>query len=116
MPDVLSEADRTALASVLDQGERVELAAAAVGCALVLTDRRLLLIREGASYRPKTGVHAWPLDRGLVIRFAAGRRNAGRLIIDYGGQTTSLFLAVGHTADARALVAETRMRTHPSEG
>ena len=61
----LSEDVRAAVSSALGPSEHVALVAPAVGCTLVLTDSRLLLVREGASYRPRSGIRSWVLDRTL---------------------------------------------------
>ena len=58
---------------VLQRSEEVLESATAVGCTLVLTDRRLMLVREGTQHRPRTGVQTWTLDRTLTIR---------RLVVD----------------------------------
>jgi hypothetical protein len=108
----LSEAARTALAPVLDPSEGVERVVAAVGCTLVLTDRQLVLVRDGASHRPRSGVLSWPLDRKLTLHLAPGRRDMGRLVIERAGHAASAFLTTAHMNDADALIAETRHRIY----
>lgn len=110
--DIQSEAARTALASVLEPSERMMRVVAAVGCTLVLTDRHLVLVRDGFSYRPRTGVQSWPLDRGLNLRLAQVRHNTGRLVIERAEQSASVFLTAASMGEARALVAETRQRIY----
>ena len=51
-----TEAVRNAIAAFLGPAERVDRVVPAVGCALVLTNQRLLVVREGAAFRPKSGV------------------------------------------------------------
>ncbi len=108
--DPESEAVRTALAAVLGPAERVDRVVAAVGCALVLTDRRLILVREGAAYRPRTGVRDWPLDRDLRIRMAPGHRD--RIMIEREGRSTSVFLSRQQIEDSIDLVIEVRKRSY----
>ena len=103
---------RAALELVLDPSELVDRTAAAVGCTLVLTDRRLMLIRDGAKFRPKTGVRSWPLDRGLSLRLAKAGNDRGRLVIQYGGRSASVFLTAAQLEGAQALLAETRQRIY----
>jgi hypothetical protein len=105
-----SEAIRTALAAVLGPAERVDRVVPAVGCALVLTDLRLLLVREGAAYRPRTGVRDWPLDRELRIRMAPGHQD--RLIIEREGRSASVFLTRAQVDAAIDLVIEVRSRSY----
>lgn len=107
-----SEEDmRIALDRTLGPGERVEQIARAVGCTLVLTDRRLLLVRDGANYRPTSGVRAWPLDGDLELRVGAAHRETKRVTIAHAADTASVFLSGDQLVDARQLLDEVRRRT-----
>jgi hypothetical protein len=108
----LSDAARTALAPVLGPSEEVSLVAPAVGCTLVLTDRQLLLVRDGVSYRPKSGVQSWVVDRSLSVRLGPIRRTTGQLAIECGGRTASVFVAKAHMHEVDSLVAEIRRRIY----
>jgi hypothetical protein len=110
--DVLPEATRAALRPILDPSERVIRYVKAVGCALVLTERNLVLVREGLHYRPRSGVQAWPLDRLLIVRAMPVRRRTGRVAIERSGQIASLFVAEEHWRDAEALIADLRNRIY----
>jgi hypothetical protein len=112
----LSDAARTALAPVLGPTERVAMVAPAVGCTLVLTDRQLLLVRDGVSYRPRSGVQSWVVDRSLSVRLGPIRQTTGQLAIECGGKTASVFLTRAHLAEADALVAEVRRRIYQRTG
>jgi len=107
--DVLSQAARAALATVLDPEERVEFVAPAVGCVLVMTQQRLAVVRDGASFRPKTGVRSFGLDRDLGIRIGPGRR---RVIIESAGRTINVFVRSEQLEQAEALVAAVRRRIY----
>ena len=50
--------------------ENVDILAPAVGSILVLTDRRLIVLRQGAEFRPRTGIQSFALDRDLEVRIA----------------------------------------------
>jgi len=102
---------RLALERTLEPAEEVELTARAVGCTLVLTDRRLLLVREGASYRPSSGIRSWPLDRGLLLRLGRAHRQTHRLVIERATETASVFLSSEQLPDAKALIDRARQRT-----
>jgi hypothetical protein len=110
--DALPDATRAALAPYLDASEHVERFVAAVGCSLVLTDRRLAVVREGASYRPRSGVRSWTLDRSLSLHLAPARRETARLVIERTGRSASVFVAGEHVEEARTLIAEIRSRTY----
>lgn len=111
----LPEPTRAALAPALEPSERVERAVAAVGCTLVLTDRRLLVVRDGASFRPRSGVRSWPLDRDLTLRVGQIRRDTTRLVIDHAGRSVSVFLTAVQIDDAQALVARIRQRIYADD-
>ncbi len=110
--DPLSDAARAAIAPVLDPTERVALVAPAVGCTLVLTDRKLMLVRDGVSYRPRSGMQSWVLDRSLSLHLAPVRRTTGRLVIERSGRSASVFLTQAQMPDVDALIAEVRRRIY----
>ena len=105
----LPEAAREAIAAVLEPAESIELVAPAVGSSLVLTRRRLMVVRDGASFRPKTGVRTFELGSGIAIRIGPGRR---RVIIESAGKTINLFVRSEQLAQAEAFVAEVRRRIY----
>ena len=105
----LSDAAREAMEGVLDPTESVEFAAPAVGSSLVLTQHRVLVVRDGASFRPKTGVRSFELASGFSVRIGPARR---RVIIDSGGETITLFVRADQLAQAEAFVAEVRRRIY----
>jgi hypothetical protein len=105
----LSNAASAALDLVLEPGERVDLVAPAVGSAVILTDRRLAVLRDGASYRPRTGVRSFGLDRNLEVRIGPARR---RVIIQSEGHTINVFVRSEQLEQAEVLVAEVRRRIY----
>jgi hypothetical protein len=108
----LSPDAQAALAPNLGPSEEVALVAPAVGCTLVLTDRQLLLVREGVSYRPRSGVRAWVLDRTLTLRPGRPSRSSGQLAIECCKRTTSVFYSLDHKLAIEQLVAEVRRRIY----
>jgi hypothetical protein len=105
----LSEAARAAVERSLQPGERIDMVAPAVGSGLVLTDRRLLVVRDGASYRPSTGVRSFELDSDLEVRIGPARK---RVIIRASGSTINLFVRSEQLAQAETLLAEVRRRIY----
>jgi hypothetical protein len=106
--DRISDDARAALAPVLAPTEPITLVAPAVGCTLVLTDRRLVLVRQGVAYRPRSGVRSWPLDRSLTLRPGPPRTTSGQLAIGNGRRRTSVFYSIGQAPAIDTLVAEVR--------
>ena len=107
--DALPEAAREAIEAVLDPAESVEFVAPAVGSSLVLTQHRLIVVRDGAIFRPKTGVRSFELASGFSVRIGPARR---RVIIDSDGKTINLFVRSDQSAQAEAFVAEVRRRLY----
>ena len=98
------------LSAVLERDEVVTHAVPAVGCVLVLTARRLFIVREGASFRPKSGIRDWLIDRRLLIRPGLVRQGSGSVVITSGRETTSVFILAAHWADALRLIGALRGR------
>jgi hypothetical protein len=112
--ELLPDPVRSVVSSALERSERIIWGAAAVGCTLVLTDRRLLLVRDGTQYRPRTGLQAWALDRSLTIRLTAGRERI-RLMIESSGHAVSVFVAAVQATAVTRLVAEARQRIYAGD-
>jgi hypothetical protein len=105
----LSQSARASLEDALDPAERVEVVAPAVGSSLVLTDRRLIVLREGASWRPSSGIRSFAIDRALQVRIAPTSK---QVIVQSAGVTVTLFVRSEQLAQAEALLAEVRRRIY----
>jgi hypothetical protein len=112
--DVLADPVRFVVGPALERSEPVLWAAAAVGCTLVLTDRRLLLVRDGTQHRPRSGLQTWALDRSLTIRLTPSRERI-RLLIECCGRAVSVFVAAVHASAVTQLVAEARHRIYAKD-
>jgi len=104
---------REAIEAVLDPAEAVDFVAPAVGSWLVLTRRRLMVVRDGASFRPKSGVRPFDLGTGLSIRMGPTRR---RVIIESDTGTITVFVRSEQLAQAEAFLAEVRRRIYMGAG
>jgi hypothetical protein len=99
------------LRAALAPTERLTHAVPAIGCTLVLTTRRLLVIRDGSAFRPKSGIRDGPLDPSLDVRTGLIRHRSGSLIIRHGREMTSVFVPSEEWAAAIQLVGALRSRT-----
>ena len=104
------------LRATLDEGETITHLVPAIGCVVALTPRRLLIVREGSSFRPKTGVREWELGPGLTVRAGLVRQGSGSLVIKWGRNATSVFVRADRWDDALALVGTVRARMRLEEG
>jgi hypothetical protein len=98
------------LQAALDEGETVTHEVPAIGCLIALTANRLLVVREGSAFRPKTGVREWAVGPGLTVRAGLVRHGTGSLVIKWDRDATSVFVRADHWDEARALVGAVRGR------
>lgn len=113
--EAIPEVTSHALEAVLEPGERVAQFIAVVGCSLVLTDRHLILVRDGSDHRPRSGVQRWRLARTVTLHTTPVLHGTGRIVIKHRGQTTSVFVSAGEWAAAEALLMETHRLIHRSD-
>lgn len=106
MPTVATHVDLAALAAVLEPGERAIRSVAGVGAGMVLTDRRLHLVRSRASIRLVTGIRSWAVDADLRVRVGRKARDSKWLTITRAGQSMTVFLAGADQAELNALLDE----------
>jgi hypothetical protein len=105
----LSEPARVVLAGALERDEAVDVLAPAVGSILVLTDRRLLIIRHGSGSHPRTDIQSFALDRDLEVRIAPTIK---QVTVASAGRTIPISIRREQQTDVEALVAELRRRIY----
>ena len=98
------------LRSVLSPTERLTHAVPAVGCTIALTTRRLLVIRDGSAFRPKTGIREWPIEVSLEVNPGHVRHGAGSVVIRHGRDATSVFVPTERWAETLQLIGALRSR------
>jgi hypothetical protein len=103
------------LEMALDEGERITHLVPAIGCVVALTPLRLLVVREGSAFRPKTGVRGWALEDGLSVRAGLVRHGTGSLVIKWDRSATSVFVRAEEWDKALALVGAARARVRIEE-
>lgn len=114
-PDVLPGTAGNRLRTALEDGEGITHFVPAIGCVVALTPLRLLVVREGSAFRPKTGVRTWALGEGLSVRAGLVRHGSGSLVIKWDGSATSVFVRADEWDDALALVGAVRARVRIEE-
>src|SRR4026209_2679778 len=98
------------LRATLARGEGITHLVPAIGCVVALTSKRLLIVREGSSFCPKTGVREWEVGPGLTVRAGLVRQGSGSLVIKWGRTATSVFVRADHWDDDSPLVGTVRAR------
>jgi hypothetical protein len=99
--------------SVSDLGEPVVDEVAGLGATLLLTETRVIVVRQGAHFRPRNGVRAWPFGAFRDIQVESPRHGSGRVILRvgrYSWQAISVFIAAADWAAAERVVLLIRGR------
>jgi hypothetical protein len=94
----------TSLGSFLQKGEGILGVVTSLAGSLVLTDRRVVIVREGHGYRPQNGIRAWDISSRVGFRYGAPRGGMGRLVLGDGKTTTSFFVNATDWTEALRLV------------
>jgi hypothetical protein len=97
-----------ALADVLEIDEQLLGAVTTLAGTLVLTDRRVVIVRQGRTYRPRTGIRSWWISSSVHLRCAMPRGGMGRLMIGTGKQASNFFVKTSDWDDALRMVTITR--------
>jgi hypothetical protein len=106
------ELDYDFLATAAD-GEPVVDHVEGLGATLVVTATRAIVVRQGAHFRPRSGVRDWPLQTLRDVRLAPPRNGNGRLVIrtgPYPWQAVSLFVSAQEWPAAERVVGQIRIR------
>ena len=108
----LPEELRIPLRSVLAPDETLLEIVVGVGATLVLTAGRLIMVRDGAAFRPRSGVRTWDLVDRPAIRSGTLLHGTGRLLIEGQGRPASLFVTESNWHQARVLIEALHRRVH----
>ena len=92
------------LEDVLEPGEEILGAVSTLAGTLLLTDRRVVIVREGRSYRSRSGVRSWGIVPGIDLHYRYPRGGMGRLVVGSGTKAVSFFVNEADWADAMGLV------------
>jgi hypothetical protein len=113
--DLLSGPEGGILRATLAPTERLTHAIPAVGCTIALTTSRLLVIREGSAFRPKTGIREWPLSPTLDVKPGLVRHGSGSLVIRQARDVTSVFIPIQEWDAALQLIGVLNSRIRRAE-
>jgi hypothetical protein len=101
------------VASIATAGEPVVVQVDGLGALLVVTATRVILVRQGAHFRPRNGVREWPLTALRDVQLAPPRNGNGRLVLrtgPYPWQAVNLFVSGQQWADAERAAGQIRVR------
>jgi len=80
------------LHDVLARGEDVLGSVTSLAGTLVLTDRRVVIVREGRGYRPQSGIRCWDISTDVDFKHGRLRGGMGRLVVGNGKAAASFFV------------------------
>jgi hypothetical protein len=82
-----------------------------LGASLFVTGRRLVIVREGAEHRPRTGVRSWSYHSIHEVSLSPLRRGQARIVVRTGPRPedkVSMFFSEKHWPDAEHAIGEIR--------
>lgn len=93
------------VAEGLAAGEELLGALNGPGACLVLTDRRLLIVRLGRYPRPRSGISSWPVDRDLRIHPHTASQGGRNILIEHDQRSAGFLVSDEEWPAALELVA-----------
>jgi hypothetical protein len=111
---VIGPSDSDAEAAVglwLKSDEAVVARLTGLGASLFVTERRLVIVREGAEHRPRTGVRSWPYRAIHEVSLSPLRRGQARIVVRTGPRPedkVSMFFSEKRWPDAEHAIGEIR--------
>jgi hypothetical protein len=103
--------EELATLSAAAAGEPVVDHAIGLGATLVLTRTRVVVVRQGAHFRPRSGIRSWPLASIREMQLVSPRHGNGRVVIrigPYPWQAVSVFIGARDWPDAERIVGRVR--------
>ena len=100
------------LGKFLHTGEGILGVVTSLAGSLVLTDERLVIVREGHGYRPQSGIRSWDLASRVDFRYGPPRGGMGRLVVGDGKGATSFFVRKSDWTEALRLVTMAHTIAH----
>jgi hypothetical protein len=105
IPSLLPHDVMRSLVDVFRPGEEILGSISSLAGSLVLTDRRVLILREGRGYRPQSGIRSWDIEPGIAFTYGPPRGGVGRLMIGKGKDATSFFVKTSDWDAALRLIS-----------
>jgi hypothetical protein len=104
---ILTSADLgSVVLAAVEPGDEVLAEVRGVGASLVLTSGHVVVVRDGAHFRPRNGVRALPFAALREVRLEAPKHGSGRVILRVGRypwQAISVFIAAREWASAERI-------------
>jgi hypothetical protein len=98
---------------LLDRDESIVASLPGDGAVIVATSRRVVIVRDGAAHRPRSGVRSMDYWSIRAVAIQQPRNGQGRVAFrtgPYPWQAVSVFFGIRHGAAAATLVEQIRVR------
>ena len=95
----------------LEGDERVVARLAGLGASLLVTTHRLVIVRDGAGFRPRSGIRSWPHESIHGVFLSPPKRGQARITVRAGPKpenAVSMFFAAEFWPNAEHAVGEIR--------
>jgi hypothetical protein len=102
-----------AVAAEAEAGEAVLEHVQGLGATLMVTTTRVIVIRQGAHFRPRSGIREWPLSTLRDVQLAPPKHGNGRVVLRtglYPWQAVSMFVSAQEWRAAERAVGQIRVR------
>ena len=110
-PQELASGDPGASPALAKLGEEVLDQVVGLGATLIITPTRAVLVRQGAQYRPRSGLRSWPYSTLRDVQVMPPRQGNGRVVIrlgPYPWQAVNLFVDTAQWSAAERVVGKIR--------
>jgi hypothetical protein len=96
------------------EGDEVVMAVlSGLGASLVATNQRVVIVREGADFRPRNGVQSWAYARIVGVSLSPPMRGQSVIVIRIGRypwQAVTMFFDSRLRAEAERVIGQIRKR------
>jgi hypothetical protein len=104
-----NDASKPQFGELLESDEDLVAVLTGDGADLLVTERRVVIVRDGYEFRPRSGVRSWSYDTIAQVSLSRAKRGQATIVIRTGPnrwQAVSMFFAAQHDRDAEHVIGE----------
>jgi hypothetical protein len=108
-----SEASEPDFSEWLEAGEDVVAILTGDAASLLVTESRVVIVRDGHEFRPRSGVRSWSYETIDQVSLSRAKRGQAMILIRTGNlpwQAVSMFFASQSEPDAKHVIGEIQKR------
>jgi hypothetical protein len=114
-----NDASKPQFSELLEPDEDLIAVLAGEGANLLVTERRVVIVRDRYAFRPRSGVRSWSYDTIVQVSLSRAKRGQATIVIRTGThpwQAVSMFFAAQHELDAEDVIREIGERLRLDRG